>query len=63
MELQKITPGKRLAYANHKTEGVFTVKSVDAHPSNGVTWVTGFDKAKNKDIKVFPSQVSAIKRS
>lgn len=62
MELQKIFPGKRLAYANHKTSGVFTVREVAPHPSNGVTWVRGYDKDKKKDIAVFPSQVSAVRR-
>ena len=62
MELQKITPGKRLAYANHKTEGVFTVKAIETKANNSV-WVTGYDKDKKRDITMRPSQVSTIKRS
>jgi len=62
MELQKITPGKRLAYANHKTEDVFTVKAIETKANNSV-WVTGYDKDKKRDITMRPSQVSTIKRS
>lgn len=63
MDIAKITVGKRLAYANHKTSGTFQVTKVGPHPSNGVVWVTGFDKTKKRDIKVFPSQVHPVSRA
>ena len=67
MEIEKITEGKNLAYKTHNSEGTLKVGQVykiqPGKKQGGNSWfVIGFDKVKQRDITVRPSQLSTIKR-
>jgi hypothetical protein len=55
MDLNKIKEGKRVAYTSRANEGKGTVLSIQ-HKGTG-SWVTVFDKARNANVTVRPSQI------
>lgn len=58
MDREKIKLDKTYSYATPSSTGKFKVSDVYADNNNSY-WVLGFDKAKQKDIKVRPGQVFA----
>lgn len=57
MDRDKIKIGTGYNYATPSSQGRFKVADVYQGPDNS-WWVLGHDKAKGKDIKVRPGQVS-----
>lgn len=54
----QIKQGRRYAYKTHNSSGIFLVAEVYRESSVPRYRVVGFDKAKMRNITVFPSQVS-----
>lgn len=61
MEREKIKVGKTYGYATPSSTGTFKVSDV-YQDGNNSWWVSGFDKAKKKDIPVRPAQVYAVSK-
>lgn len=57
MDRDKIKIDSNYNYATPSSEGRFKVTELTQGPDNS-WWVVGYDKAKGKDIKVRPGQVS-----
>ena len=61
MDRDKIKLDKTYTYATPSSTGKFKTTEI-YQDGNDSWWVLGFDKTKNKDIKVRPGQVFASTR-
>ncbi len=57
MKREQIKEGRKYSYRTHNSHGTFVVGQVYRDENTHSWWVIGFDKFKQRNITVRPSQI------